>query len=398
MATRVFDERVVAPLATSRPAGDDLSASADWVTIRKSRPNEYDTEDKQGWERADAAKADWSVLKQLTENALCTKTKDLRIAWLLMEASIKLHGFAGVRDGLWAIRSLLVGFWDSGLYPLIEDGDLDMRAGPLGALNSQLAGSLREIPLTIRPAPARNYSLNYQKESLRPNGMISPAEFEAAVAAGSLDRYQELNATIQEARTEFQEFEAIALEKFGSEGILLGESKEAFAECALVVDGIVRKKTPVVAATAVNGGPAPGLNLGVAIHSGGQSGPGWGEAEQMVREGNIDGALAAMGSLAAAEPNGRVRFQRKLFLAEICLQTGRERLAKSILEELAEIIDKHQLEFWETSDVVGAVWSRLYKCCRNEDAKIADPDQAAKLLLRLCRLDPWQALACADVK
>ena len=105
-----------------------------------------------------------------------------------------------------------------------------------------------------------------------------------------------------------------------------------------------------------------------------------------------------MTRLAATEPNGRVRFYRKLLLADICLSTRRDQLAKSILEELAELIDKHHLEEWETSEVVGAVWSRLYRCYSNDQAGTADPDRASKLFLRLCRLDPWQAMACNENK
>jgi hypothetical protein len=103
-----------------------------------------------------------------------------------------------------------------------------------------------------------------------------------------------------------------------------------------------------------------------------------------------------MTRLAAAELNGRARFKRKLLLAEICWSTKREKLAKAILEELAEQIDKFQLEVWESSALVGAVWSRLYRCYKNEQAGTADTERAAKLFERLCRLDPWQALACSE--
>ncbi len=51
-----------------------------------------------------------------------------------------------------------------------------------------------------------------------------------------------------------------------------------------------------------------------------------------------------MTRLAASETSGRSRFERKLLLAEVCLATHRERLAKAVLEELAEQIDKHQLD------------------------------------------------------
>ncbi len=100
--------------------------------------------------------------------------------------------------------------------------------------------------------------------------------------------------------------------------------------------------------------------------------------------------------LAANETTGRSRFQRKLLLAEVCLASKRERLARSILEELAEQIDKSQLELWESSELISSVWSRLYRLYK-QGSDPADLERASKLYQRLCRLDPWQALTCGEV-
>ena len=115
----------------------------------------------------------------------------------------------------------------------------------------------------------------------------------------------------------------------------------------------------------------------------------------LIRSGQVEKGLAEMTRLAASETNGRNRFQRKLLLAEVCLATKRERLARSILEELAEQIDKFQLELWESSELIGRVWIRLYRLYRL-GAESSDLDRADKLYERLCRLDPWQALSCTE--
>jgi len=120
----------------------------------------------------------------------------------------------------------------------------------------------------------------------------------------------------------------------------------------------------------------------------------WQQAESFVRAGEVDRGLLEMTRLAAAETTGRDRFQRKLLLAEVCLASNRERLARSILEELAEQIDKYQLESWESSELISNVWSRLYRLYMAPDS--SDHDRAAKLYERLCRLDPWQALGCHE--
>jgi type VI secretion system protein ImpA len=111
----------------------------------------------------------------------------------------------------------------------------------------------------------------------------------------------------------------------------------------------------------------------------------------LIRSGQIDKGLAQMVQLSAKETCGRNRFQRKLVLAEVCLASKRERLARSILEELAEQVDKHQLEMWESSELIAGVWIRLHKMYK-QSTDSSDRDRAGKLYERLCRLDPWQAL------
>ena len=119
------------------------------------------------------------------------------------------------------------------------------------------------------------------------------------------------------------------------------------------------------------------------------------DAETLIRSGRVEEGLAEMARLAAGETNGRNRFQRKLLLAEVCLNSKRERMARLILEELAEQIDKFQLEFWESSELIASVWTKLYRLYKSEGDS-ADSDRANKLYERLCRLDPWQALGCQE--
>jgi hypothetical protein len=121
----------------------------------------------------------------------------------------------------------------------------------------------------------------------------------------------------------------------------------------------------------------------------------WLEAESFIKAGQVEKGLAEMTRLAASETNGRNRFQRKMLLAEACLVSKRERLARSILEELAEQIDKFQLELWESSELIAGVWTKLYRLYKL-GGESSDNDRANKLYERLCRLDPWQALGCTE--
>jgi type VI secretion system ImpA family protein len=397
--SRVVDERVLTPISEQRPAGEDLRGLKDWVEIRKTRPNPNDIVGKQDWEPATPVKTDWATYKAVIEQALCRKSKDLELGVFLTEACARVHGFAGVRDGIWTLKGLLTGFADRGLYPLPEDGSLEARYGKLEWMNEKLAEVVREIPITMRPEPALNYSMNYRDEALRPNGMITVAEFETAVAVGTRDQYEGLSKEIEEARTEFAEFEQVVTAQFGQNALSFSESKHALEQCQVAIASILRKKQPsgssesttksAITVQSLSFGSGGGLAEGMVSGA-------WAEAERMARSGEIDAALSTMTALAAAEANGRVRFQRKLLLADICMQTSRMKLARSILEELNEVVDKHNLTSWETSDLIGAVWARLVRCYRDKNAGTANSDKAAEFYLKLSRLDPWQALALGD--
>jgi len=430
----VISDALLAPIAAAQPCGEDLQASKDWVELKNARPNPLAVDDKGIWEPVQSSNASWPLLSELASAVLERKSKDLRVALWLTEANIKLHRFAGLRDGLRLIRELVARYWDSGLYPLIVDGDVDLRCGPLGWLNEKMAEAIRQIPITARKDGGENYSWVYYQETRRPQGRLTAEQFNAAVKLTSRAQYEAMLEDFQQACEELKELDRVVEEKVYQSFLSLDgqyhktpeeakqaaaavapaivESKAALEEIKVVLDNILRKKRqeepdPAAAthagpAQVSQGEPSQGSALKLALLGGAggdaASNGSWQNAENLVRAGQLDKGLAEMTRLAAAEPNGRARFHRKLLLAEICLSTQREKLAKAILEELAEQIDKFQLEAWEGSALIGAVWSRLFRCYKNEQAGTADAERAAKLFDRLCRLDPWQALACSEGK
>ncbi|HLI77410.1 MAG TPA: type VI secretion system ImpA family N-terminal domain-containing protein [Acidobacteriaceae bacterium] len=393
---RVVDECVLVPLPGLKPSGDDLRAQREWVALRAARPRPAD--DLGQWTPATSVKTDWATYRDMVEGALCTRSKDLELGIFLVEAGARVYGFRGARDGLWAVRGLLREFRDKGLWPQPEDGDLEAQYGKLDWLNDKFAELIRELPITMRAEPGVNYSLNYRDESLRSNGMITSAEFEAAAAAGSPPEYDALLTAIQETAGELELLETAVETAYGASALSFVSSKQALQDCENAVRSIRGR------AQGAEPGPSklpssPEMKLkavGEVEEHGGRSPDAWREAELIAKAGDVDLALGMMAGLAASEPNGRVRFQRKLLLADLCLHTGRKRLGTSILEELNLLVETHHLETWETSEIIGAVWGRLVKCYRDKTAGTADEDKEAEFFLKLSRLDPWQALACGE--
>jgi len=327
----------------------------------------------------------------------------------------------------------MVRYWDKGLYPAMEDGAED-RAGPFEWLNNKLVDSIVAIPMTARNDHEPDYSFLDFQDARRtgseancksPDGDIDASKkkaydqavaeghvsmdlFDSAVHATKRDAYEKFSAIFQDTYDEFKALEKVIDEKFGDVAPNLAACRTTLSEIKQAVTDILDRKrreepdtVPVPAPTAEPAtpaspkpDPAPRSVAAFLRQEPGQAPGGWQDAELMIRSGNVDKGLQQMTYLAARETSGRDRFQRKLLLAEACLTSRRERLARSILEELAEQIDKYQLECWESTELISGVWTPLYRLYKHGDNP--DSDRAAKLYERLCRLDPWQALRCYE--
>ena len=73
-------------------------------------------------------------------------------------------------------------------------------------------------------------------------------------------------------------------------------------------------------------------------------------AREMIRQGQLPQAIQLLLRDAALQPNGRARFQRRLHIAQLCVDAGEKRVASRVLEELVKEIDDRKLEEWEAGE------------------------------------------------
>ena len=426
----LYTDDFLDPVSADQPAGTDLRWTAEWDRIKEARRAD-DALESGKWEKKERKAADWRLVEDLSSGMLRKRSKDLQLALWLTEAGMKRHGFPGLRDGLRLTRELMVRYWDNGLYPPMEDGPED-RAGPFEWLNNKLVDSITALPITVRGDGGQDYSLIDLKDARwvgseascidafgeidtakkkafdakLTQGHISLDMFNQAVAATRRAPFEALDADFQQTHEEFKAIEKTIEEKFGEVAPDLSVCRSALNEISQEISTILEKKRRD------EPDPPPGmsgeesekrspatfrfaLSLPEMPGSAAAASGSWHEAEMLIRSGQVDKGLAQMTQLSAKETCGRNRFQRKLLLAEVCLGSKRDRLARSILEELAEQIDKYQLESWESSELIASVWIRLYTLCK-QGTDSSDRDRAGKLYERLCRLDPWQALNCGE--
>ena len=138
-------EGLLNPIPGDNPSGKTLRYDPVYDKIREAR-REEDVLPQGDWSR-EVKKADFPLVIKMATEALSTKSKDLQLAAWLTEAIMFRDHIAGLREGLDFLRGLMETFWDT-LYPEIDDGDLEFRAGPIAWVGSKLDGGVRRLPLT----------------------------------------------------------------------------------------------------------------------------------------------------------------------------------------------------------------------------------------------------------
>jgi len=411
MPQRVYlDEALLQPVTPEQPGGRDLRFEPVFSEILEAR-----RADDQG-----GKVPQWDLVAERSLESLLV-SKDIRLCCFLTEAGIYLDGFTALRDCLRLTRELLVRLWDQGLLPAVEDGDLDYRAGSLAWFNDRMAEAIRLVPITARNGDNYSYGRYLQAQrigtedaiqrlpadkretilSLRSQGWITMDAFDAALKGTRRKAFEAIYEPFVEAQQQFLALDKAIDEKFGDASPSFKEARETFDDMRFLLDSTLKKKREEEPDT-VPGAEQPeaagqGTNMAGFWTAGMPADSGsWQQAEAMVRSGNVDQGLQKMAALAAQETSGRGRFLRKLMLVDVCRAAGRERLARTILEELNQQVGEFKLDLWESSALVGAVWSRLYRAYKISE-NTSDQDQASVLYNQICRLDPWQAyLDCED--
>ncbi len=111
-------------------------------------------------------------------------------------------------------------------------------------------------------------------------------------------------------------------------------------------------------------------------------------ARDMMARGQLPQAIQLLMRDAAQQASGRGRFQRRLQMAQLCVNAGQGKVAYPVLEELVKEIDQRQLEEWEGSDMIAPPFALLLRCL----GKNGDESVRENVFSRLCRIDPIAAM------
>ncbi len=234
-------ESLLADIPGENPAGVDLredySPEAVFRVLKDARAAARAAERNVVWEDEGptVAKADWSPVLKLAPQALATvNRKILEITAWLIEALLRTHGFAGLRDGFRLACGLVERYWEQ-IYPLPDAEGLETRLAPLTGLNGVegdgvLIPAICNVPITAG-ASAGPFHLGHYRQALDleriedpekraariDKGAVSLPTLQKAVAETPAEFYQTLRADLSECSAEFEKLSAVLEEKCGTD-------------------------------------------------------------------------------------------------------------------------------------------------------------------------------------
>jgi type VI secretion system protein ImpA len=209
---------LAAPISEDSPVGEYLKNSGGLALFTQfsdalDRAKSLTRAALQGDEGADAP--DWKAPVKVAEEILKTKSKDLWVATGLIEASVRLHGFAGLRDGLRLARELVERYWGA-LYPPVDPDDLIdgyyTTTDRLKNLDAAIPDALRLLPLADSPDYPEYTFFDYHVASEGRGGEITVEMLEGAVRTSPpamiKDLREDISGTLEELRLLDEAFES----------------------------------------------------------------------------------------------------------------------------------------------------------------------------------------------
>jgi type VI secretion system protein ImpA len=269
-------EALAAPLEGDNPCGPNLrmdeSDNAPYFALRRLQ-GQARTAERQAAMAAVAAEdgeeaggdtaalREWSSLLELCEKTLRETSKDIEVVSWMIEALVREHGFAGLRDGFTLAAEMVERYWDNLNYDT-EDTDAGAKGQPFAGLNGTdregaLIRPFKAVPLT--PVGDTGAFGLGKCEQLQRDKQIGEAE--TLARQGGANFYQPLMADLTAAHAAYQRLTGLLDDKMGRDSPGSSQIREAFEAGdrmvrALAGQFLTAEEDEAASATATGGGAA----------------------------------------------------------------------------------------------------------------------------------------------
>lgn len=245
--------QLLEPIPGDDICGTDLSYSTVFDEIREARRQDDPSLAQGDWE-TEVKTAHWPRVRELAEEVLRCRSKDLQVAAWYTEAMARLQGFEGLAVGLGVMEGLVGDFWEF-CYPTLDPEDLEERASKIEWLNRQMPLVIREIPLTERGSGGYSWLRWEESRTIDNIGLKDPAAREKAVADGKISGeifdkavqisgrgyYEKLHAQIRTSVSVAATLERRVDERFGPDAPSLKDLRRALQDCDELVGKLLAR-------------------------------------------------------------------------------------------------------------------------------------------------------------
>lgn len=255
-------EALLKPISDDNPTGEYMRYSGVYDEIGEARRED----DVLGQEdvQSELKVAEYPKVVELAVPVIEKESKDLQISAWLSEALVKLHGFTGLRDSLKLLVGLQEKFWE-GLFPEIDEGDMEGRANALAWMDKTNAVSIQEAPITdgegysfLDYLDSKKYDIPDNLEMLdtaeqqkykalmaeaTKNDKVTADRWKNAISQSRRAFYEELNVAIEECYEELKKLNLVIEEKFDrNQAPSLPNLKKALDNIKERTDKLLEKK------------------------------------------------------------------------------------------------------------------------------------------------------------
>ena len=250
-------EDILAPIAGENPSGIDLHYDTKLLIYDKIREARRQDDDlAQGAWQTERKTANYPLVIKLAQDTLATVSKDLQLGAWLTEALLATEHYGGLCQGITLCHGLLIHFWET-VYPVIEDGDRELRAKPLSWI-----GSFLDVPVRSAPLVSAGYSWFAYKDSrlvgyedqaktdkdrktrskLIEGGKITPEDFDKAFAETAKAFYVTAEKDLDSCSEALETLENFCNEKFEDDAPSFNKLKTALTEVRHTIHLLLNKK------------------------------------------------------------------------------------------------------------------------------------------------------------
>jgi len=292
-------DELLQPVSADKPQGEDIredaSASPLYYQIKDARNSARAAERASLFDPDQAANVlnSWRPILNLAPTILKQHAKDLEVVSWLIEALLRFHNFAGLRDGFTLARGLVDQYWD-GLYPEPDEDGIETKVAPLAGLNGDsgegtLLAPMRNGLITADTAVGSFSFWEYQqaRDAARIADTDKRAEKEAslgfslatieqAVAQSANDFYQNLAEDLEQSVADFKAMNERLRQHCGHDAPPFSLILETLEEILRSVRFLAKDKlvsapaeeAPMTQDTPVGSAPAAGTPVAVSAATG----------------------------------------------------------------------------------------------------------------------------------